>query len=96
MDEKIFQRQLMKGELADMMEGGSRGGSKGGSGGDPGGAAKGVRGPQFTSEELRALFTLRRDTVCDTADLLRQKATPAGAASTWVRIHQSNLHRDRL
>ena len=54
-EEKIFQRQLSKQELAFSME--STAGSK-------------VQQAKFTREELKALFTLHTNTACDTADLL--------------------------
>ena len=65
-DEKIYQRQLQKGELADAMQQGGNG--------KTGGKAKEGR---FTQEELRQLFQLNGATACDTRDLLR--STPAGA-----------------
>ena len=65
-DEKIYQRQLQKGELADAV-------AKGGVGGAGGKAKEG----RFTREELRQLFQLNGGTACDTRDLLR--STPAGA-----------------
>ncbi len=58
-DEKIYQRQLMKGQIADMMEG--QGGAKG---------KKAGAGSLFSVEELKELFKLRLDTPSDTHDLL--------------------------
>ena len=58
-DEKIYQRQLMKGQIADMMEG--QGTSKG---------KKAGAGSRFSVEELKELFKLRLDTASDTQDLL--------------------------
>jgi len=58
-DEKIYQRQLMKGQIADMMEG--QGGAKG---------KKAGAGSRFSVEELKELFKLRLDTPSDTHDLL--------------------------
>ena len=60
-DEKIYQRQLQKGELADAMQ-------HGGGGGAAGGKAKEGR---FTREELRQLFQLNGATASDTRDLLQ-------------------------
>ncbi len=78
-DEKIFQRQLMKGDIANMMEGGQAGGG--------GGAAAGKStGSGFTREELRELFSLRLDTACDTADLLRRNGFGPGA-QLWQASH---------
>lgn len=62
-DEKIFQRQLMKGELAAAMEGG--GGGAAGGAGVPKAAAT-----RFTRDELRDLFRLNTATACETAELL--------------------------
>lgn len=62
-EEKVYQRQRAKGDIAAMMTAG---------GDNAGGSAKGkgaARG-QFSREELRQLFTLRTDTACDTADVL--------------------------
>ncbi|KAK9822627.1 hypothetical protein WJX81_000343 [Elliptochloris bilobata] len=61
LDEKVYQRQLMKGELADAMEGGG------------GGAGKAAA---FTREELRRLFRLDKATACETAALLHPAAAP--------------------
>ncbi len=78
-DEKIYQRQLQKGELADAMQ---RGG-----GGAAGGKSKEGR---FTREELRQLFQLNSTTACDTCDLLQ--STPAGAQWQVWRLH-AERHR---
>lgn len=59
-DEKVYQRQLLKGQIADMMEG--KGGSKCKKGGSN----------RFSVEELKELFKLRLDTACDTRDLLHK------------------------
>ena len=58
MDEKIYQRQLRKGELADAMGGGGKGG--------------GV--PKFTKGELQQIFTLDVETACETAEILRESS----------------------
>ncbi|KAK9809182.1 hypothetical protein WJX72_010957 [[Myrmecia] bisecta] len=60
-DEKIFQRQLMKGELADMMH-------------DRAGGRGGKAGAAFTRAELRELFCLRHATACDTRDLMQNSS----------------------
>ena len=65
-DEKIYQRQLNKGEMADDMQQGP---------GHSGAVQR--KASRFTREELRALFSLNSDTACDTADLLR--STSSGA-----------------
>ena len=57
----MYQRQLQKGQIADMMEG------KGGAKGKKGGASS-----RFSTEELKELFQLRLDTTCDTRDLLQR------------------------
>ncbi|KAL0049394.1 hypothetical protein WJX82_001168 [Trebouxia sp. C0006] len=63
-DEKIYQRQLMKGQIADMMEG--QGGAK---------VKKAGAGSRFSVEELKELFKLRLDTPSDTHDLLCKGST---------------------
>ena len=83
MEERVFQRQVLKGELASMIEGDAGGQGHGESTG--GASAKprgGNTGRHFTPEELRALFEYRgRDTKCDTAELV---STSAGAlARQW-------------
>ncbi len=66
-DEKIYQRQLMKGQIADMMEG--QGGAK---------VKKAGAGSRFSVEELKELFKLRLDTPSDTHDLLCKGSTATG------------------
>ena len=58
-EEKIYQRQLAKQELAVSVASSSSAGTKGQQ-----------KAAKFTREELRQLFTLRLDTLCDTASLL--------------------------
>ncbi|GAA6032918.1 hypothetical protein JCM8097_000048 [Rhodosporidiobolus ruineniae] len=58
-DEKVFQRQLTKQSLSSSVMGEE---------GEAGAAAKG--GNTFSSDELRAIFTLHDDTACNTHDLL--------------------------
>ncbi|BDA44096.1 DNA repair and recombination protein RAD54B [Coccomyxa sp. Obi] len=67
-DEKMYQRQLMKGELADTMEQGSK-----------------QKGPSFTREELRALFSLNTDTSCETAVIMQGSAN----AQDWQDVKDS-------
>ncbi|PNH03572.1 DNA repair and recombination protein RAD54B [Tetrabaena socialis] len=57
-EEKVYQRQLMKADLASAT--GAGGGGGGGSG----------KGGKFTREELRQLFSLNTATASDTRDLL--------------------------
>jgi hypothetical protein len=52
-EEKIYQRQLMKGDLAKAVK-----------------AVKEGSTASFTRDELRELFTLQANTVCDTRDLM--------------------------
>lgn len=66
-DEKIYQRQLMKGQIADMMEG--QGGAQG---------KKAGAGSRFSVEELKELFKLRLDTPSDTHDLLCKGSAATG------------------
>ena len=68
-DEKIYQRQLMKGQIADMMEG--QGTSKG---------KKAGAGSRFSVEELKELFKLRLDTASDTQDLLCKGSVDKGTS----------------
>lgn len=77
MDEKIYQRQLRKGELADAMGGGAAAAAAGGSG-------AGV--PKFTRQELQQIFTLDTETACETAELLRASAGRADGSGRgpWV------------
>ena len=62
LDEKIFQRQLSKQELAVSMEQGA-------------GSSRGQASARFTRDELRQLFSLNLKTACDTADLLSPNDT---------------------
>ncbi len=75
LDEKIYQRQLLKGTLADTMirGGGVVVGGKNGT--------HDSKGPRFTKDELRELFTLDETTCCGTRDLLQ--ATGAEAWEVW-------------
>lgn len=66
-DEKIYQRQLMKGQIADMMEGQGTGKGK-----------KAGAGSRFSVEELKELFKLRLDTASDTQDLLCKGSADKG------------------
>ncbi|CAI5983816.1 unnamed protein product [Closterium sp. NIES-65] len=79
-EEKIFQRQLMKGEVASAVGDGSAppGNSSGARGGGGSGSNKGGAG-HFTKEELRELFTLEQATACDTLDLLLRSNSPLSA-----------------
>eukprot|EP00884_Botryococcus_braunii_P013016 jgi/Botrbrau1/21715/Bobra.43_1s0110.1 len=52
-EEKIYQRQLMKGDLAKAVN-----------------SVKEGAAASFTRDELRELFTLKKNTVCDTRDLM--------------------------
>lgn len=74
-EEKIYQRQRSKGDIAQsvMMEG--RGSGI-------------VRGGQFSREDLRVLFTLRTDTRCDTADVMVSKGvcSPHGGSDNGDSI----------
>lgn len=70
-DEKIYQRQLMKGQIADMMEGQGAGKGK-----------KGGAGSRFSVEELKELFKLRLDTACDTHHLLCKASADKGTSDT--------------
>lgn len=66
-DEKVYQRQLLKGQIADMME--CKDGAKG---------KKGAGSSRFSTEELKELFKLRLNTACDTRDLLQRGNATAG------------------
>ncbi|CAI5503017.1 unnamed protein product [Closterium sp. Naga37s-1] len=79
-EEKIFQRQLMKGEVTSAVGHGSAppGNSTGARGGGGSGSNKGGAG-HFTKEELRELFTLEQATACDTLDLLLRSNSPLSA-----------------
>lgn len=61
-EEKIYQRQIVKGEAAAAV-------------GSSGGGVSGGR--HFSQEDLKELFTLREDTKCDTFDLLSRSSIPA-------------------
>ena len=76
LDEKIYQRQLMKGQIADMME--TQGAGKG---------KKAGAGSRFSVEELKELFKLRLDTASDTHDLLCK-----GSADTGTSLAHSLTH----
>lgn len=65
-DEKIFQRQLQKGELA-MAVGGAAGHRP-----SEKGTVKAVSAGQFTREELRQIFRFDPETDCETAEILRR------------------------
>lgn len=97
LDEKMYQRQLKKGDLAAATMGGGGGGKAGGkfrracccgiltcvafvflpSTRYQPHVFVGYRPSQLvcSKDELKMLFTLRTDTACDTADLLRQAAS---------------------
>ena len=57
---------------------------------------------KFTREELRDLFTLRKDTLCDTHDLVRRSSSKEGRGSTlaggsnkvsaWLSSSKTFLH----
>jgi DNA repair and recombination protein RAD54B len=74
LEEKVYQRQRAKGDIAAV----TIGGGGGGGGGALGGAAAAATRGQFSREELRQLFTLRTDTACDTADVLGAAAAGGG------------------
>ncbi|KAK9805749.1 hypothetical protein WJX73_005408 [Symbiochloris irregularis] len=78
-EEKIYQRQLAKQELAVSVASCSSAGAKG----QP-------KAAKFTREELRQLFTLRLDTLCDTADLLSD-ADDSWKVS-WLAITLNPVH----
>ena len=79
-DEKIYQRQLMKGQIADMMEG--QGGAKG---------KKAGAGSRFSVEELKELFKLRLDTQSDTHDLLCKGSAVTGMGHAPACKHSVGL-----
>ncbi|KAL4434006.1 hypothetical protein ABPG75_000447 [Micractinium tetrahymenae] len=95
-DEKMYQRQLKKNDIAASMMGGAAGG----------GGAKGAKqaGGKFSKEELAQLFTLRVDTRCDTAQILREAAGKAraaaaaagGGATAAARLKQQRQRRQQL
>ena len=59
LEEKVYQRQRAKGDIAAVTVGGGAAV-----------AAASKKGGQFSKEELKQLFTIRTDTACDTADVL--------------------------
>ncbi|GLC51026.1 hypothetical protein PLESTB_000458000 [Pleodorina starrii] len=61
-EEKVYQRQLMKADLASATV----------AGGSGAGSGRGAGGGKFTREELRQLFSLNTSTASDTRDLLPQ------------------------
>lgn len=67
-EEKIYQRQLTKQALSGAVVGQAAGG------------AKDASRSAFTLEELRDLFTLREDTLCDTHELLGCECVADAAA----------------
>ena len=69
MDEKIYQRQLRKGELAEAMGGGGGGGSVAIQG-----KQQRQQTPKFTLQELQQIFTIDTETSCETAEILRSAA----------------------
>jgi hypothetical protein len=71
LEEKIYMRQLSKGELSDSLVAGHGGG--GGGGGS-------ARGGSFAQAELRELFTLNETTTCDIFETLRDAKRGAGAS----------------
>lgn len=85
LEERIFQRQVLKGEVASLIDA-DNGAAAGGGGGTSapksrsrpgGGGGGGGSGRHFTPDELRALFGYRgRDTRCDTADLVTSTTGP--------------------
>eukprot|EP01018_Ginkgo_biloba_P039584 Gb_22240 [translate_table: standard] len=81
-EEKIYQRQVMKGEVAAAIEGLGETGF---------GHRKGSQ--HFSREELRELFTLRLDTRCDTYDLLSRSNLPS--LEDW-KDHSENVEDSAL
>ena len=71
LEEKIFQRQILKGDVADAMGYAANAASGISNAADGRGAAKGPN--SFSKEELRDLFRYAPTTRCDTADVLRRK-----------------------
>jgi DNA repair and recombination protein RAD54B len=65
MEEKVYQRQRAKGDVAAATVGVDAGNNKA----STSKVRAGQRG-QFSRDELRQLFTVRTDTRCDTADML--------------------------
>ena len=78
LEEKIYQRQCAKGDIASITvatertaaAGGGGASSVKGGGGKKSTAAAAKKGGQFSKEELKQLFSVRTDTRCDTADVL--------------------------
>ena len=79
MEERVFQRQVLKGELASLIESDAGGVAAAEPSAGAGAAHKprgGTTGRHFTPEELRELFQYRgRETRCDTADLVSSSAS---------------------
>ncbi|CAI8038244.1 DNA repair and recombination protein RAD54B [Geodia barretti] len=72
-EEKIYQRQISKSGLAEVME--ARAGS----------AQTAVK---FSSEELKDLYRLRTETFCDTHDLLECNCTNEQGGCSSVPVEQ--------
>ena len=79
-DEKMYQRQRAKGDVAATMLGGAGGGAAAAAAGKQ----PKLAGGQFSQQELRQLFTLRTDTACDTAELLAAQAEGSAAGDAFV------------
>eukprot|EP00850_Spirogloea_muscicola_P003947 SM000016S01935 [mRNA] locus=s16:775916:782349:+ [translate_table: standard] len=62
-EEKIYQRQMIKGEVAAAVAGSDAG-------------RHSISERHFSREELKEIFTLRQDTSCDTYDLLQKASIP--------------------
>ena len=81
-EERVFQRQILKGDVADAMGMASvnkRGGDgDGGGGGGGGGAGK----MSLSKEELRDLFRFDERTVCNTVEVLRTGGGGDGKGKT--------------
>lgn len=87
-EEKIFQRQITKQGLNTVLDfdGAASandmnvtGGLAGTGRGDPANGGRGTKwAAKFTREELRDLFSLREETLCDTHDLVRCGCGRAG------------------
>ncbi|KAG5192329.1 SNF2 family N-terminal domain-containing protein [Tribonema minus] len=81
LEEVIYQRQMLKGELSSVVDGGGKAGEKGG-----GGRGRGTQ--QFSLEELRDLFALREDSASDTRDKLLRGG---GAHASWRKPYAGPL-----
>ncbi len=93
-EEKVFQRQISKEGLQQVVDNAAGGGgasSSGGAGGNgSGGGAPGMGSSLLSTEELRELFTLRQDTVSDTYDLLCCGGNDSGdGAGMWCECCDS-------